>query len=294
LQALYDVPAPAKINRFLHVIGRRADGYHLLQSIFQLIDWTDTLHFERRSDGQLRRIDLGPTMPADDLCLRAARALQQASGTPLGVDIHLDKRIPWGAGLGGGSSDAASTLLTLNRLWRLGLPNAQLLAIGAGIGADVPFFIGGHNAFVEGIGERLTPVDLPAECFAVVKPAAAIHTADIFNSPLLMRETCPATIEDFLADLQRPAHGVLRSADFGCNDLQPPAEDLVPDVAHVANWLESRFGNSRMSGSGSAVFARIGNSDQPVATGLADSLPQDWVGRMCRGLDVHPLIGWSD
>ncbi|MCB2020272.1 MAG: 4-(cytidine 5'-diphospho)-2-C-methyl-D-erythritol kinase, partial [Burkholderiaceae bacterium] len=156
MKALYDLPAPAKLNLFLHVIGRRADGYHLLQSAFLLIDWCDTLHVERRSDGRLARHDLGAPLPADDLCLRAAFALQRESGTTLGADISIDKRLPSGAGMGGGSSDAATTLLALNRLWSLGWPRSRLMALGLTLGADVPFFLGGTNAFVEGIGERLT------------------------------------------------------------------------------------------------------------------------------------------
>ena len=158
----YDVPAPAKLNLFLHVVGRRADGYHLIDSLMLPIDWCDTLHFERRDDGRLARHDLGDPLPADDLCLRAARALQQASGTPLGADISIEKRLPSGAGLGGGSSDAASTLLALNRLWGLDWPLERLLPIGLALGADLPFFLDGRPARVGGIGERLTPVALRA------------------------------------------------------------------------------------------------------------------------------------
>ena len=154
LRSLLDVAAPAKLNLFLHVVGRRADGYHLLQSVFVLIDWCDTLHFERRADGRLARHDLGAALPDDDLCLRAARLLQAESGTRLGADISIEKHVPWGAGMGGGSSDAASTLLALNRLWGLNLPRERLAALGLKLGADVPFFIGGHNAFVEGIRQR--------------------------------------------------------------------------------------------------------------------------------------------
>ncbi len=162
MRALWELPAPAKLNLFLHVIGQRADGYHLLQSAFLLIDWCDTLHFERRDDARLQRHDLSTPLPPDDLCLRAARALQTASGSRYGVDISIDKRLPSGAGMGGGSSDAATTLLALNRLWRLDWPRARLAQIALGLGADVPFFIGGENAWVEGIGERMTPIALPA------------------------------------------------------------------------------------------------------------------------------------
>src|SRR6218665_2078888 len=167
LRALYDIAAPAKLNLFLHVTGRRDDGYHLLQSVFVLIDWSDRLHIERRDDGHLARHDLGPALPADDLCLRAARLLQAESGTAFGADISIDKQVPWGAGMGGGSSDAAGTLLALNRLWGLDWPLARLLPLGLKLGADVPFFLGGENAWVEGIGEKLTPLALPRQWLAV-------------------------------------------------------------------------------------------------------------------------------
>ena len=291
LKALYDVPAPAKLNLFLHVVGRRADGYHLLQSVFVLIDWADTLHFERRSDGMLQRHDLGAALPADDLTLRAARRLQAESATQLGADISIHKRVPWAAGLGGGSSDAATALLALNRLWDLHWPRGRLAALGARIGADVPFFIGGQNAFVEGIGEQLTPVAPPRQWFAVVKPAAGLATQDVFTHPALVRNTPAAILSGFLADASKP--GFWRQA-YGRNDLQPPAEDRCPEVAQAAVWLERHFGNSRMTGSGSAVFARNGMLDQPLATWPAESIPLGWVGRMCRSLDQHPLVGWAD
>lgn len=288
MNAVWDVPAPAKLNLFLHVVGRRPDGYHLLQSPFVLIDWCDTLHFERRSDSRLQRHDLGPALPPDDLCLRAARALQQASGYAGGVDISVLKQLPSGAGMGGGSSDAASTLLALNLLWNLRWPRERLLALGLTLGADVPFFIGGRNAFVEGIGEQLTPFELAPQWFAVVKPPVDIPTKAIFESPLLVRDTEAAILAGFLAD---PARFV--GSGFGRNDLQPPAEQRAPDVAAVAKWLEERFGNSRMTGSGSAVFARAGAGDQPEATWPVETFPPGWVGRMCRSLARHPLLEWA-
>jgi len=280
-RAIHDVLAPAKLNLFLHVIGRRADGYHLLQSVFVLIDWCDTLHFERRDDARLVRHDLTAALPADDLCLRAARALQQASGCPLGADISIDKQVPWGAGMGGGSSDAASTLLALNRLWGLDWPLSRLLPLGLALGADVPFFLGGRNAFVEGVGEQLTPIDLAPQEFAVVKPPAALDTRAIFASPALVRNTEAATLAGFIA-----------SENFGRNDLQPPAEAACGDVTEALALLEAHFGNGRMTGSGSAVFARAGNASQPVAT-MPPDLPAGWVGRMCRSLEIHPLFGWA-
>jgi 4-diphosphocytidyl-2-C-methyl-D-erythritol kinase len=296
LRALWDVPAPAKLNLFLHVVGRRADGYHLLQSPFVLIDWCDTLHFERRADGQLRRHDLGEPLPNDDLCLRAARLLQSESGSALGADISIAKRLPSGAGLGGGSSDAATVLLALNRLWGLRWPRQRLLALAPQLGADVPFFVNGRNAFVEGIGERLTPITLPRQWFAVVKPPVSIPTKAIFESPLLARDTKPVILAGFLAD---PTLWASDAADRvgGCelrNDLQPPAESRAPEVKAVARWLAERYGNSRMTGSGSAVFAGAGMGDQPVATWQAEELPPGWVGRLCRSLPEHPLVGWAD
>jgi 4-diphosphocytidyl-2-C-methyl-D-erythritol kinase len=290
LRALYDVPAPAKLNLFLHVIGRRADGYHLLQSVFVLVDWADLLQFERRDDARLARHDLGPALPADDLCLRAARALQSASGTTMGADISIDKRVPWGAGMGGGSSDAASTLLALNRLWGLDWPLSRLLPLGLALGADVPFFLAGHNAFVEGIGEQLTPLPIPPTWLAVVKPAAAIETRAIFTSPALVRDTEPVILSGFLADTIGNVARVLEG--FGRNDLQPPAEAHCNEVVQASVLLRQCFGNSRMTGSGSAVFARAGTATQPMAAIPAD-LPPGWVGRMCRGLEQHPLVGWA-
>lgn len=288
MKAIHDVAAPAKLNLFLHVVGRRPDGYHLLQSAFVLVDWCDTLHVERRADGRLARRDLGARLPDDDLCLRAARALQRESGTSLGADIHVDKQVPWGAGLGGGSSDAASTLLALNRLWDLNWPLSRLMPLGLSLGADVPFFLGGRSAWVEGIGERLAPLDLPSAWYAVVKPATSIATKDIFESPLLVRDTEAVILAGFLADagIEKLSNG------YGRNDLQPPAEAVSDQVAQAARLLEARFGNSRMTGSGSAVFARAGTGSQPMAT--MPDLPAQWVGRMCRGLKVHPLAGWAE
>jgi 4-diphosphocytidyl-2-C-methyl-D-erythritol kinase len=289
LRSLLDVPAPAKLNLFLHVIGRRADGYHLIQSAFTLIDWADTLHFERRDDGRLQRHDLADALPADDLCLRAARALQAASGCTQGADISIEKRVPSGAGLGGGSSDAASTLLALNRLWGLGWPAARLRSLGAELGADVPFFVSGAGAaLVEGIGERLTPIALPGCLYAVIKPAASLATARVFGHPDLVRDGAAAILSGFLADAT--TLGTL----WGRNDLQPVAEALEPEVAQAARWLAERYGNGRMTGSGSAVFARVGIDAAPMAIGALEDLPAGWVGRSCRSLASHPLAAWAD
>lgn len=276
MKTLYDVAAPAKLNLFLHVTGRRHDGYHLLQSVFMLIDWADTLHFELRADGRLSREDLAAPLPADDLVLRAARALQQASGTPLGAHIGVHKRIPSQAGMGGGSSDAASCLLALNRLWKLGLGRRELSAIGLRLGADVPFFLFGRNAWVEGIGETLQPVTLPAGRFLVVKPNEGLETARIFSSPDLKRDTDSAIVAGFAAD----------PFGFGRNDLQTVAQHLSPDVAQALQWLQAAGAPGRMTGSGSAVFAPWQRPDVPAA-------PAGWQTRLCSNMEVHPLAGWA-
>ena len=289
LRALHDVPAPAKLNLFLHVLGRRSDGYHLLESVFVLIDWADTLHFESRADGRLQRHDLGEPLPADDLCLRAARLLQAESGTPLGADISIDKQLPSGAGMGGGSSDAATVLLALNRLWGLHWPRERLLAMAARLGADVPFFVFGRDALVQGIGERLSAIAVPPQAYAVVKPAASIATRDIFESPLLMRDSASSIIAGSLGSTAQAGLG----SGFGRNDLQAPAESRCAEVAQAARWLEQRFGNSRMTGSGSAVFARVGAGDLPSATWPDGQLPSGWVGRLCHSLPCHPLVDWA-
>ena len=300
LPALYDVPAPAKLNLFLHVVGRRADGYHLIDSLMSPIDWCDTLHFERRGDARLARHDLGDPLPADDLCLRAARALQQAAGTSLGADISIEKRLPAGAGLGGGSSDAASTLLALNRLWGLDWPLARLLPIGLALGADLPFFLDGRPARVGGIGERLTPVTLPPAWFAVVKPAVGLETARVFGSPQVAEVVEAARIAGFPKaewrssdELSKPRETEPELDDgFGRNDLQAAAEALCPEVSRALAGLRKAFGNSRMTGSGSAVFARAGNGPAPSAA-MPGDWPGGWSSRMCRSLERHPLASWA-
>jgi len=276
-KALHDVLAPAKLNLFLHITGRRPDGYHLLQSAFMLVDWCDTLHLERRSDGQISREDLGEPLPADDLVLRAARALQQATASPWGAHIAIDKRIPAQAGMGGGSSDAASVLLALNRLWDTRLSRSQLQRLALGLGADVPFFVGGHNAWVEGIGEQLTPLTLPAAHFAVLKPAAGLSTAAIFADPALERQTKPAILADFAAD----------PFGFGRNDLQPVAQRLCPQIDQALTLLGQAGLTGRMTGSGSAVFA--------PCSGVVSQLqvPDQWRWRVCSNLEAHPLRDWA-
>lgn len=300
MKSLHDLAAPAKLNLFLHVVGKRPDGYHLLQSVFVLIDWADTLHVERRGDGQLARHDvLGGDLPADDLCLRAARLLQAETGCTLGADIHLEKRLPAGAGMGGGSSDAATTLLALNRLWGCGLPLQRLMALGLKLGADVPFFLGGGPAFVEGIGEILHPLTLPEQRFAVLKGPSGLATKEIFSSPLLARSENLAIVAGFPA-LAGTAERLVQG--FGRNDLQPAAEAISSEVRDALAQMSKRFGNARMTGSGAAVFSVLagdgkeGKDDQSLAT-LLQGLPQGgaegWTGRICRSLSLHPLAGWA-
>jgi 4-diphosphocytidyl-2-C-methyl-D-erythritol kinase len=277
MRSLYDISAPAKLNLFLHITGRRADGYHLLQSAFMLIDWCDTLHFETRQDGVITREDLGWALPAEDLVVRAARLLQKTTGCNLGAHISVAKSIPAQAGMGGGSSDAASTLLALNRLWSLNLPLEQLTTLGLTLGADVPFFLGGHHAWVEGIGENITPLALPQARFVVVKPQEGLETPVIFSDPTLKRDSEPAIISGFAAN----AFG------FGRNDLQAVAQKLCPGVNQAIVWLESKGLSGRMTGSGSGVFAHLLHDVELSAAPFAAQV------KLCSSLDVHPLFGWA-
>lgn len=287
MQSLYDIPAPAKLNLFLHITGQRDDGYHLLQSVFMLIDWCDTLNFELRRDGQISREDLTWKLPADDLVVRAARALQQATHCPLGVHIGVSKSVPAQAGMGGGSSDAASTLLALNRLWQLNLPLEKLSQLGLALGADVPFFLCGHHAWVEGIGEKITPLQLPSARFVVVKPDAGLETQHIFSDPSLKRDSEPAIISGFAAD----TFGTI--FNYGRNDLQAVAQKLCPGVNQALEWLESQGLSGRMTGSGSAVFAQVRQDADLDRLGGFESAPSGFQVRLCSGLDVHPLLGWA-
>ncbi len=277
MKQLHDVPAPAKLNLFLHVTGQRPDGYHLLQSVLILIDWCDTLHFEKRPNGAISREDLTVPLPADDLITRAARLLQQHTGCTQGVHIAVEKQIPAQAGMGGGSSDAASCLLALNRLWDLNLSLSALEELGLKLGADVPFFLRGRNAWVEGIGEKITPIQLPPGQFWVIKPAAGVETSQIFTHPKLQRATKPAIISVFAA----------APYDFGHNDLQSVAQALCPDIDQALQVLEHAGMKGRMTGSGSAVFAHCTTGTAPI------QVPDRWQVRKCSNLEVHPLQGWA-
>jgi 4-diphosphocytidyl-2-C-methyl-D-erythritol kinase len=284
LKELRNLPAPAKLNLFLHITGRREDGYHLIESVFQLIDWQDTIHLELRGDGQISREDLlphsGAALPADDLCTRAARALQLATGCTVGAHIQLEKRIPAQAGMGGGSSDAATCLLGLNRLWNLRLPLSKLEQIGLTLGADVPFFLRGRNAWVSGIGELIEPLPqgmLNADQhFLVVKPENGLSTPAIFGSPALKRDT-PHAIILFFAE---------NPYGFGCNDLQTVGELIEPQVQQALAILEKQGLKPRMTGSGSAIFAPCPAGFQPDTS----VIPASWQQRVCKALEAHPLL----
>lgn len=271
-----DWPAPAKLNLFLHVVGRRADGYHLLQTLFRFIDLCDTLRFEPRTDGRILLATPIPGVPDEEnLVVRAAEALKVGTGGTLpGVTIHLEKRIPQGGGLGGGSSDAATTLVALNHLWKLGLSRAALQSIGLALGADVPVFIHGRNCFAEGVGERFTDVEVPAETYLLTFPAVAVPTPEIFRAPELSRDTPIIAPADW-----RPG--------FGRNDLEAVACARYPEVARHLDILR-RFGDARMTGSGACCFAAF--ADIAAAKAAQRALPPDIASRVVAGLSAHPLI----
>ncbi|MEK7360778.1 MAG: 4-(cytidine 5'-diphospho)-2-C-methyl-D-erythritol kinase [Pseudomonadota bacterium] len=271
-------PAPAKLNLFLHVTGRRADGYHSLQTAFRLIDLADTLRFSARDDGEVTlRRPLPGVPPERDLCLRAAALLKHAAGHRGGVEIELEKRIPIGGGLGGGSSDAATTLIVLNHLWRLGLKRAELQQLALELGADVPVFVFGENAFAESIGEQLTPLALPAAWYLVLVPQVEVPTAAVFAAPELTCEAKPIRITAFFDGLKRRA---LR------NDLEPVVSKRYPEVARHLAWLK-QHGEARMSGSGACVYAEF--STESAALAAQAQLPQAMRGFVARGLERHPL-----
>ncbi len=276
-------PAPAKLNLFLHVIGRRADGYHTLQTAFRLIDLADTLRFSARADGRVTlRRQLPAVARAQDMCLRAAALLKQAAGHQGGVEIELEKRIPMGGGLGGGSSDAATTLVVLNHLWRLGLRRGELQQLALKLGADVPVFVFGENAFAEGVGEQLTPLALHPAWYLVLVPPVEVPTAAVFAAPELTRDTKPIKITPFFDGLKQRS---LR------NDLEPVVSKRYPEVALHLAWLK-RHGEARLSGSGACVFAEF--STQSEACGAQAALPPTMRGLVARGLERHPLHGLTD
>ena len=274
-------PAPAKLNLFLHVTGRRADGYHLLQTLFRFIDLQDTLHFTLREDGEVRRVNAIEGVPSEqDLCVRAARLLQQECACTLGVDIKLEKRIPMGGGLGGGSSDAATTLLALNRLWQLGLSRARLMQLGLALGADVPVFIFGENAFAEGVGEQLQAFQLPEAWYLVLFPPVHVPTAKIFTHPELTRDTNSITIRAL------PIGQRFSDDSWLHNDLQAIACKLYPEVAQHIDMLK-QFAPTIMTGSGACVFAEF--AVETEAQRVLQQLTKGVKGVVVRGLQQHPL-----
>jgi 4-diphosphocytidyl-2-C-methyl-D-erythritol kinase len=272
-------PAPAKLNLFLHIIGRRADGYHLLQSVFQLVDAHDTIYLRVRDDGQVVHHNPMPGVPAEtDLTVRAARLLQASQPSKFGVDIRVEKRLPMGGGMGGGSSDAATVLLALNRLWNANLSRSDLIALGLQLGADVPFFIFGRNAFVEGIGEIMTEIDTPARHFIVLHPQVHVSTPEIFQDPNLTRDTPSIKVRDLEGAVTR-------------NDLEACAVQKYPEIARHLDVL-NQFAPARMTGSGSCVFAEI--ASQAAADTVLSGLLESINGFAVQTLDRHPLYEYAD
>lgn len=309
--ALYNVPAPAKINLFLHVTGRREDGYHFLQTAFRFVDLNDYLSFGPRSDGQIHRAHstLSNVEPEQDLVIKAARALQQATGTRQGVDISCIKNIPSGAGMGGGSSDAATTLIALNRLWNLGLSRQALMDIGLPLGADVPVFVFGQAAFAQGVGEQLQAIQMPPRHYIIIRPPQFISTGEIFTSECLTRDEKPITMTFFTDWQEKFWQAKDDNPYFGRNNLESVAFSLYPGLRNLKQGLQRLKLNARMTGSGSCLFvecrdeqsAKTGqfeidqNSSKIDFSGSEESnsgkllVEQTWV---CSGLQDHPLRDW--
>ncbi len=278
MKSLHQCPAPAKLNLFLHVTGRRDDGYHLLQTAFQLIDRCDLLDFDVRQDGQILRTNDVPGVPADsDLIVRAARLLQQKTGTTLGADLTLHKILPMGGGVGGGSSDAATTLMALNHLWQTGLSRTELMSLGLQLGADVPFFIFGENAFAEGVGEELQAISTPERWFVVIEPGVHVPTPAIFSSRELTRDSKAVRIADFSSNAE----------NYWRNDLQTVACAMFPQVDEAIQWL-SKFGNAKMTGSGACVFCAF--ADESAADKVIMQMPGRWKSWKAKALNQHPLV----
>jgi len=271
-------PAPAKLNLFLHVTGRRADGYHELQTLFQLIDLNDTVSLSVTDDGRIER-PAGPVGvdPDSDLTVRAARALQAATGCRAGASIRIAKRIPMGGGLGGGSSDAATVLLALNHLWGCGLPVDELARLGLPLGADVPVFVRGSSAWAEGVGEQLVPVELPERWYVVIHPGVAVPTRDVFQSPELTRNTPIITIRAFFGP---------EGSSGSRNDCEPVVRARYPEVADALSWL-GNFAPARLTGTGSCIFAAFGSAMD--AERVAARAPDRWRAFVARGLNVSPV-----
>ena len=269
--------APAKLNLFLHITGRRPDGYHLLQSAFQLIDRSDTLDVQTRDDGMIRRTNtIEGVAEESDLIIRAAKLLQNHTKSRFGADLTLNKILPMGGGLGGGSSDAASTLIALNYLWQCGLNRNELMGLGLSLGADIPFFLLGYNAFAEGIGEKLQPIVTPDAWFVVIEPGVQVPTAAIFSAKELTRDTKPIKIADFSSSAK----------NHWKNDLQIVACSLYPEIEKAIEWLKN-FGDARMTGSGACVFCAF--PDENVADLVLKQVPDRWKSWKAKALSKHPM-----
>jgi len=287
MRSLHDCPAPAKLNLFLHVTGRRADGYHLLQSVFQLIDRADRLHFDLRDDDLIVRTNDVPGVPAEqDLVVRALRLLQadyarRHGRLPPGISVTLDKVLPMGGGLGGGSSDAATALMAANALWQAGLSRDELMALGLPLGADIPFFLFGETAFVEGVGEAMQKVAGPDCWYVVIEPGVAVPTPAIFSAPDLTRDSNPVRIADFSRHTDSG-----ETVGFGKNDLQDVAMRLFPPVAEAVEWLSS-YGDARMTGSGACVFCAFSSED--AADQVLAHVPGKWTAWKAKSLKTHPM-----
>ena len=288
MRSLHDCPAPAKLNLFLHVTGRRADGYHLLQSVFQLIDRADRLHFDLRDDALIRRTNDVPGVPEDqDLVIRALRLLQaeyarRHGRLPPGIAVAVDKVLPMGGGLGGGSSDAATALMAANALWNAGLTRDELMALGLPLGADIPFFLFGETAFAEGVGEALQAVPGPDCWYVVIEPGVAVPTPAIFSAADLTRDSKPVRIADFSRHTDS-----CKTVGFGKNDLQDVAMRLFPPVAEAVEWL-SGHGDARMTGSGACVFCAFSSED--AANQVLAQVPGKWTAWKAKSLKTHPLM----
>ena len=286
-----ELPAPAKINLFLHVVGRRADGYHELQTVFQFLDLADRVRIARRDDARLRRTAAIPGVEeADDLVMRAARLLRDASGIEAGADIAVDKRIPLGGGLGGGSSDAASVLIGLDRLWGLGMGTDRLAALGARLGADVPVFVRGMASWGEGVGERLVPVSLEEPWYVLVVLPFAVSTAGVFRAPALTRNTPRIRMKDLLrgeSGAPESPPRIERLLISARNDCEPVVREMHPEVGEALGWL-SHHARARMTGTGATVFAPFGSRERAVE--VADRVPPPWRGLVTRGLNRSPLL----
>jgi 4-diphosphocytidyl-2-C-methyl-D-erythritol kinase len=288
MRSLHDCPAPAKLNLFLHVTGRRADGYHLLQSVFQLIDHGDTLHFDLRDDDRIVRTTEVPGVPQDqDLIVRALRLLQaeyarRHGRLPPGIEVAIEKILPMGGGLGGGSSDAATALMAANHLWQAGLSQQELMVLALPLGADIPFFLFGETAFAEGVGEALQAVPGPDCWYVVVEPGVAVPTPAIFSAHDLTRDTKPVTIADFSSSLAVSG----KQIGFGKNDLQDVAERLFPPVAEAVRWLGG-YGDARMTGSGACVFCAF--SGEREADQVLAQVPAQWKAWKAHSLASHPM-----